>query len=241
METNDEHALYGVNPCLEALRSGKRQCYTLFLDEKNQNAPRFNPLRKAAEQAKVRVQGVTKHDLFNLCQTREHQGVVLNTEPFPYTPLDDSIYEQPKLLLLDNVEDPRNTGAILRSAQIFGFHTVLMPLKGVPEVYPSVVKTSAGATEYLSIVRQANANRYVSTAQARGYRVVALDMDGNVALNDVPKSDSKPLLLVIGGEDKRVGQFILRQADAVATIPQSGAINSLNASVAAGIALYHFS
>jgi 23S rRNA (guanosine2251-2'-O)-methyltransferase len=167
--------------------------------------------------------------------------VVLYASAFPYTELDDSLFEQPRLLLLDNIEDPRNAGAILRSADLFGFNTVLMPLRGSTDIYPSVVKTSAGACEHLRIVRAANSTRYVKRARDVGYRIVALDMQGDTDLAAIPVSDPRPLLLVIGGEDKRIGQYILNEADVTARIPQHGHINSLNASVAAGIALYHFS
>lgn len=203
-------------------------------------AERFQPLRRAAEAAGVPVQVVTKQDLFRFCDSKQHQGVALHVSPFPYTPLDDSIFERRRLLLLDNIEDPRNAGAILRSADIFGFSTVLMPLRGGTDLYPSVVKTSAGASEHLDIVRAANSTRYVKRAKESGYRVVALDMQGTVELSAIPVKDSRPLLLVIGGEDKRIGQFILNEADVLARIPQRGHVNSLNASVAAGIALCHF-
>lgn len=236
---SDSESLYGLHPALEALRAGRRRCLELLLDQQA-GSERMQPLLRAAEQAGVPVRRTHKQELFNLCGSKQHQGVVLRVTPFPYTPLDDSVFEQRRLLLLDNIEDPRNAGAILRSADLFGFHTVLMPLRGGSDVYPSVVKTSAGASEHLHIVRAANSTRYVKRAKEGGYRVVALDMHGSTELKDVPVQDSRPLLLVIGGEDKRIGQFILNEADVTARIPQTGRVNSLNASVAAGIALYHF-
>lgn len=237
---SEHEYLYGLHPCLEALRAGRRACLELLLDE--QAAPeRFRPLLRAAEAAGVPVRMTHKQELFNACGSKQHQGVVLYASAFPYTDLNDSLFEAPRLLLLDNIEDPRNAGAILRSADLFGFKTVFMPLRGSTDIYPSVVKTSAGACEHLSIVRAANSTRYVKRAREVGYRIVALDMQGDTALSDVPVTDPRPLLLVIGGEDKRIGQYILNEADVIARIPQQGHINSLNASVAAGIALYHFS
>lgn len=236
--TESEH-LYGVHPCQESLRAGRRVFRELLFDE-HAGADRLRPVLRAAELAGVRTRATHKQELFNLCGSKQHQGVVLHASSFPYTELDDGLFERPRLLLLDNIEDPRNAGAILRSADLFGFHTVLMPLRGSTDIYPSVVKTSAGASEHLDIVRAANSTRYVKRAREVGYRIVALDMQGETELSAIPVNDPRPLLLVIGGEDKRIGQYILNEADQIARIPQQGHINSLNASVAAGIALYHF-
>ena len=141
-------------------------------------------------------------------------------------------------MLLDNIEDPHNVGAVLRSAEIFGFHGVCLPSRGVPAVYPSVVKVSSGATEFMQIARDASANQYARKAAEEGYQIAAMDMNGDTTLDVVREAAPEKLLLVIGGEDKSVGQFILNMADHVVGISQSGRVNSLNASVAAGIAMY---
>lgn len=237
--TPESEYLYGVHPVLEALRAGRRSCHEVLLDG-NADAARFSGLVREAERGGVRIRNTNKQELFRCCGSKQHQGAVLRASAFPLTPLDDAVFETPRLLLLDNIEDPRNAGAILRSADLFGFQTVLLPLRGATNLYPSVVKTSAGASEHLRVVRAANSTRYVKRAKETGYRVVALDMKGDTDLSDVAPEDSRPLLLVIGGEDKRVGQYILNEADVVARIPQAGHVSSLNASVAAGIALYHF-
>jgi len=235
-----EENLYGIHPVQEALRAGRRASVELQLDEKAP-ASRFGELEALASRAGVPVHRCSKHELFESCGSRQHQGAVLISSSYPYAELTDDIYRRERLLLLDNIEDPRNAGAILRSAHLLGFQTVLMPLKGGSGVYPSVVKTSAGASEHLEIVRAANSNKYFQRAREAGYRTVVLDAAGDVPLREVPVSDGRPLLLVMGGEDRRVGQYLLNEADVVARIPQRGEINSLNASVAAGIALYHFS
>ena len=142
------------------------------------------------------------------------------------------------MLLLDNIEDPHNVGAILRSAEVFGFTSVCLPKKGVPEVYPSVVKVSTGATEFMKISRNDSANGYARKAAEEGYRIVALDMAGKSTLQEVASAGHEKLLLVIGGEDRSVGQFILNMAEDVVGIQQHGKVNSLNASVAAGIAMF---
>jgi len=233
--------LYGVHPVQEALRAGRRSCHQVWLDERAP-ADRFDAIRTLAEERGINVRTSTKQRLFDLCGTRQHQGMVMEASTYPYAPLTDEIFTRPRLLLLDNIEDPRNGGAILRSAHLFGFTTLLLPMKGGAGIYPSVVKTSAGASEHVDVIREANSNRYFQRARKAGYRTVVLDMQGRDGLKSVPVDSPEPLFLVLGGEDKRVGQFILNEADVVARIPQQdSSINSLNASVAAGIALFHFS
>jgi 23S rRNA (guanosine2251-2'-O)-methyltransferase len=180
---------------------------------------------------------VDKGRLHQLSASTEHQNVVMKVDRYPYVPHTECLAAD-RVLLLDNVEDPHNVGAILRSAEVFGFHHILLPTKGVPEVYPSVAKVSAGSVEFLHIARDCNAVTYVQKALEAGYCVAALDAKGSVQLETFAKDPPKPLLVVIGGEDKGVGQFILNNATATLAIPQSGKINSLNASVAASITLY---
>jgi 23S rRNA (guanosine2251-2'-O)-methyltransferase len=162
----------------------------------------------------------------------------MKTSLYKYEGL-ESVIGAKRILLLDNVEDPHNVGAVLRSAEIFGFKSVLLPVRGVPEIYPSVIKVSAGASEHLNIVRESASNVYVKKLQEEhGYTVVALDGEGKSTLDDVKNINPEKILLVIGGEDRSVGQFILNKADFVVAIKQFGKINSLNASVAASIAMY---
>ena len=118
------------------------------------------------------------------------------------------------------------------------FSSVCLPKKGVPEIYPSVVKVSTGATEFMKICRSHSANNYALQAAESGYRIVALDMAGKVSLRDVAKSNYDRLVLVVGGEDRSVGQYILNMAEDIIGIRQRGQVNSLNASVAAGIAMF---
>ena len=228
--------IYGVNPAFEVLRGGRRKVYTAFLNKAVPDNPRIRKLARFLETKQVPIEWVDKRRIFDLAQSKEHQGVVLKASPYPYVSL-DSLLDRPRLLLLDNVEDPHNTGAIIRCADCFGFHAVLIPLKGTPDIYPSVVKVSAGATEHLDIARETSANQYMKTAVEHGYKVVALDASGEHDIRSLPLENEK-VLLVIGGENRAVGQFILNEADYIAGIGMSGRINSLNASVAAGIAMY---
>lgn len=229
--------LCGVNPAFEVIRAGRRKVGRLFLDQKALGRPALKRLVSVVERADIPFEKVEKDRLFELAGTRHHQGVVVQCSPYPYTPLED-LLSSPRLLLLDNIEDPQNLGAILRSAECFGFHSVALPIRGTPDIYPSVVRASAGATEHLRITRENSANFYVRKALDLGYGLVALDAKGKTDMNEAAALNLDKLLLVIGGEDKSVGQFILNQAHHVLRLEQRGKINSLNASVAAGIAMF---
>lgn len=237
MSKASKEFLYGLNPAFEALRAGKRTIYQAYLNEAIQGNPRVTKLVGILQQRGIPFEWTDKGRLHQLCASKEHQGVVLRSSLYPYV---DSaqLYNAPRLLLLDNVEDPHNVGALLRSAEVFGFNHVLLPHRGVPEVYPSVVKVSTGACEFMSIARDRSANQYVRAAQEAGYHIAALDAKGTVDLEALSVSPPEKLLLVIGGEDKSVGQFILNLADSIVAIRQHGKVNSLNASVAGSLAMF---
>ncbi len=229
--------LYGLNPAFEALRARKRQFYTAYLNASTGGSARLRKLADRLEEEAVPIEWTDKGRLQQLCGSREHQGVVLKTSLYPYV-AHDGLLTAPRVLLLDNVEDPHNVGAILRSAEVFGFTEVLLPLKGVPGIYPSVVKVSAGAVEHMQIARDCSSNRYVKLALEKGYHVAPLDAKGNVELRAFAANPPDRILLVVGGEDLGVGQFILNAAQSVLRLEQAGRVNSLNASVAAGIAMF---
>lgn len=229
--------LYGINPAFEAIRAGRRTIYQAYLNEGSRNHPRLKKLEAFLESREIPIEWVERGRVLDLSSSKDNQGVVLKTSPYPYVSSDD-LLEGTRLLLLDNVEDPHNVGAILRCAEVFGFHRVLLSRKGTPEVYPSVVKVSAGATEFLQIAKDHSATQYVQAALQLDFTVVALDAKGTTPLESLGAQTIGKLLLVIGGEDKSVGQYILNQAHHIASITQHGRINSLNASVAAGIAMH---
>jgi len=233
--------IYGINPVFEVVRAGRRKVYEAYLNKATAHQSRLRKLAQYLEKSGIPVQMVDKRRLADLSRhSKDHQGIIVKTSPYPYQP-SDTIWGRPRVLLLDNVEDPHNVGAILRSAEIFGFNSVLLSSKGVPDVYPSVVKVSAGATEFLDIAKDATANSYVRAARTAGYQVLALDASGKADVWAIRSRLAERVLVVIGGEDRSVGQYILNDADHVVSIGQQGRINSLNASVAAGICLYALS
>ena len=229
--------LYGLNPAFEAIRAGRRTLHRLLLNRSSEKQPRLRKLADLAESRHVPIDWVEKGRLIDRCGSREHQGAVLEVGAYPYVALPE-LLTKPRLVLLDNLEDPHNVGAIIRTAEVLGFAGVLLPTRGVPPILPSVTKASAGATEHMAISRESSANLYVREAQEAGYFIVALDGGGTCGLSDPRLAAAEKLLLVCGGEDRGVRQFILNSADAVVRIPQRGRTGSLNASVAAGIALH---
>ena len=227
--------IYGINPAFEVLLAERRKIFGAYVFRTNN--PRLKKLIALLEKKDIEFDYVDKGKLINLCGNKHHQGVVLKTSTYPYVPF-ESLLADNKLLLLDNIEDPHNLGAILRSAEVFGFHSVLLSRRGTPNVYPSVVKVSSGATEFLKITNERSENAYVKKAIEHGYTVVVLDENGKTDISEVKKMRPEKLLLIIGGEDKSVGQFIINLADYIVGFKQSGRVNSLNASVAAGIAMH---
>lgn len=231
--------IYGINPAFEVARAGRRKIHRAYLAETAAKTARASKLAGLFKQADYPVETVSKGRLFELCRTTEHQGVALAVDAYPYASF-QQLLKHDRLLLLDNIEDPQNVGAILRSAEIFGWNHVLLSSRGTAGVYPSVVKASAGASEYLRIANDHAANHYVRAAIAEGFAVVALDGGGKTTINDLKLSAGSKWMLVIGGEHRGVGQFILNEADYVVRIPTRGHISSLNASVAAGIVFFRF-
>lgn len=235
IESANNEYVYGMNPAFEVLLAGRRNVQEALVARKG--APKLEKLLELLKARSIPVKTVEKGILNTTCDSREHQGVALLVSSFPYDPF-EALLDTNRLLLLDNVEDPRNVGAILRSAEIFGFNHILLPSKGVPGIYPSVVKSSAGATEHLHVCAQGTTNRYLRAVKEAGFKVVALDGKGNDILRPGLIPDQEKIMLVTGGENYSVGQFILNNADYTLRIDQKGRINSLNTSVAAGIAMH---
>ena len=242
MTGSNKDIVYGINPAFETVLSGRRTVYRAVLSKSAATNPRLKKLEKLCNERNLKVEWLEKGRLIDISGSRENQGVVIETAPYPYADLGEILEAPGKLLLIDNIEDPQNVGAVLRSAQVLGFNDILLPDRGVPGIYPSVVKASAGATEHLRIVRQMNAVKYMQEVVAEtGCMTVALDAKGERTLSDCAMMLKEPFMLTIGGEDKGVHQYILNNADVTAYIPQQGSVPSLNASTAAAIAMYALS
>ncbi len=237
---NGYEYLYGINPVFEVIRAKRRKVSQATITRAGNSSARMRKLVSLFNSMNVPIERTDKGQLFQLCKSNEHQGVVIRVESYPYVQF-ESLLDSARLMLLDNIEDPQNVGAILRSADVFGWNSVLMSSRGVPGIYPSVVKASAGATEHLRIAQDHSANHYVKRLIESGFVIIALDQNGGERLENIKQLSIDRLVLVIGGEHRSVGQYILNIAHHVVSISQQGNVQSLNASVAAGIALFTLS
>jgi 23S rRNA (guanosine2251-2'-O)-methyltransferase len=171
-----------------------------------------------------------------------HQGIALQVPPYEYAHPDDLLAEAkrdvapPLLVALDNISDPRNLGAIVRSVAAFGGHGVLIPQRRSASVTAVAWRTSAGAAARIPVARATNLNRALKQLADSGLQIVGLDADGDTAIDDI--DGGGPIVVVVGSEGKGLSRLVREQCDAIAAIPIASAVESLNAGVAAGIALY---
>ena len=187
------------------------------------------------------LQFVTKERLNQLSETGKHQGVIAHTAAYEYAQVEDMLElaksrgEDPFIFLLDNIEDPHNLGAIIRTANLAGAHGVIIPKRRAVGLTATVARTSAGALNYTPVARVTNLKKTVEDLKKQGLWFVCADMDGTVMYDLDLKG---PIGLVIGNEGEGVSRLMKENCDFVAGIPMKGDIDSLNASVAAGVLAY---
>ena len=187
------------------------------------------------------VNFVTKERLDQLSETKKHQGVIAFAAAYEYAQVEDMLAaaekkgEPPFLLLLDNIEDPHNLGAIIRTANLAGAHGVIIPKRRAAGLTATVAKTSAGAINYTPVAKVSNLSHTIRELKKKGMWFVCADMDGT-RMYDLDLKG--PIGLVIGSEGEGVSKLVKENCDFTAAIPMAGEIDSLNASVAAGILSY---
>ncbi|AIQ14694.1 MULTISPECIES: 23S rRNA (guanosine(2251)-2'-O)-methyltransferase RlmB [Paenibacillus] len=236
-----EEILAGKHSVLEALRAG-RTLNKIWIAENAQKALTA-PIVAEARQAGVIIQHVDKRKLDQLAPGLQHQGVVAQAAPYAYAEVEDLLAaaeakgEPPFLLLLDEIEDPHNLGSILRSADCTGVHGVIVPKRRSAQITATVSRTSAGAVEYVPVARVTNLGQTIDRLKELGIWVVGTDVDTD---QDLFGSDifTGPVAVVIGNESKGMGRLIREKCDMLLKLPMVGRINSLNASVAAGVIMY---
>jgi len=234
-----EEFIAGRNAVTEALKNG-RPADTLFVSRDDAGGW-LGALITLAKSQGVVVKDAKREKLEQLCGTSRHQGVVLSAAARAYAELEDLLAaaeargEPPFLVLCDEIEDPHNLGAILRTAEAAGAHGVVVPKRRSAPLSQTVAKTSAGAIEYIPVARVPNLCTAIEELKAKGIWVYGADMAGE-------PYDARPITgaaaLVIGSEGKGLGRLVKERCDALLSLPMRGKINSLNASVAAGILLY---
>ncbi len=229
----------GRNAVTEAIRSG-RSIDKIFILDGCQDGP-VATIRKEAKKAGIMMKFVSRDRLDQISQTGAHQGVIAYAAAYDYSEMDDIFAlaeergESPFVLILDNIEDPHNLGAIIRTANIAGAHGVIIPKNRAVGLTATVAKTSAGALNYTPVVKVTNIGRTIDELKDRGMWFVCADMDGEIMYSLDLKGS---IGLVIGNEGSGVSKLVREKCDMVASIPMNGQINSLNASVAAGVLAY---
>jgi 23S rRNA (guanosine2251-2'-O)-methyltransferase len=233
--------LYGLHPVWEALRANRRAIHAVLIRRGRQDG-RMAALRQLAGRQGVGLKTVDERRLTELAGHDGHQGVCARVAPLPYGGLADvigaadSAGREAFLVLLDNLQDPRNLGAIIRTAYCAGVDGIVIPQDRSAKPTPVVSKASAGAMEHLPIVRVANLVQAVRELKASGLWFVGLEGGAGQSLYTC---DLKmPLGLIVGGEDKGLRPLVKRQCDFLVSIPHARAFDSLNASVAAALAIF---
>ena len=229
----------GRNAVLEAFRSGKT-VDRLFVLDGCQDGPVKTILREAKKQDTM-VQYVKKERLDQLSETKNHQGVIAYCAACEYAEVSDILEnakkkgEAPFIVFLDGIEDPHNLGAIIRTANQAGAHGVIIPKRRAVGLTATVARTSAGAVNYTPVAKVTNLVTVMEDLKKEGMWFVCADMDGTCMYDLDLKG---PIGLVIGSEGEGVGRLVREKCDFVASIPMKGDIDSLNASVAAGVLAY---
>ena len=235
----EELTIEGRNAVLEAFRAGKT-IDKLFVLEGCQDGPVRSITREARKHDTI-INYVAKERLDQISETGKHQGVSAFAAAYEYAQVEDMLAlaeekgEPPFLLFLDNIEDPHNLGAIIRTANLAGAHGVVIPKRRAVGLTATVAKTSAGALNYTPVAKVTNLGQTIEELKNRGMWFVCADMNGEVMY----RLDLKgPIGLVIGNEGEGVSRLVKEKCDFVASIPMKGEIDSLNASVAAGVLAY---
>ena len=234
-----EFTIEGRNAVLEAFRSGKT-IDKLFVLDGCQDGPVKSIIREAKKTDTI-INFVDKERLDRLAGTGHHQGVVAQAAAYEYAEVEDLLKaakdkgEAPFIFILDEIEDPHNLGAIIRTANQAGAHGVIIPKRRAVGLTATVAKTSAGAINYTPVAKVTNISKTIEDLKKQGMWFVCADMDGTTMYD---LNLTGPIGLVIGNEGSGVGRLVKEKCDFVASIPMKGDIDSLNASVAAGVLAY---
>ncbi|MFR3823832.1 MULTISPECIES: 23S rRNA (guanosine(2251)-2'-O)-methyltransferase RlmB [Hungatella] len=237
--TTEEFIIEGRNAVLEAFRAGKT-IDKLYVQEGIKDGPVQSIIREAKKQDTI-VNFVSRERLNQMSQEGRHQGVIAHAAAYEYTEVEDILKaaeekgEPPFIFLLDGIEDPHNLGAIIRTANLAGAHGVIIPKRRASGLTAVVAKTSAGALNYTPVAKVTNLAATIEELKEKGLWFVCADMNGELMYRLNLKG---PIGLVIGSEGDGVGRLVREKCDMVASIPMKGDIDSLNASVAAGVLAY---
>ena len=235
----EEFTIEGRNAVLEAFRAGKT-IDKLYVQDGVKDGPIQSIIREAKKQDTI-VNFVSRERLNQMSEEGHHQGVIAHAAAYEYAEVEDILKaaeekgEPPFIFLLDGIEDPHNLGAVIRTANLAGAHGVIIPKRRASGLTAVVAKTSAGALNYTPVAKVTNLAATIEELKEKGLWFVCADMNGELMYRLNLKG---PVGLVIGGEGDGVGRLVREKCDMVASIPMKGDIDSLNASVAAGVLAY---
>ena len=235
----EELTIEGRNAVLEAFRAGK-PIDKLFVLDGCQDGPVRSITREARKHDTI-INYVAKERLDQISETGKHQGVIAYAAAYEYAEVEEILAlakekeEPPYIIILDNIEDPHNLGAIIRTANIVGAHGVIIPKRRAAGLTATVAKTSAGALNYTPVAKVTNLSQTIEELKEKGFWFVCADMGGELMYKVNLKG---PIGLVIGSEGEGVSRLVKEKCDFTASIPMKGDIDSLNASVATGVLAY---
>ncbi|MCR4739313.1 MAG: 23S rRNA (guanosine(2251)-2'-O)-methyltransferase RlmB [Lachnospiraceae bacterium] len=234
-----EYTIEGRNTVIEAFRAG-RPIDKLFILDGCQDGPILT-IKREAKKADCLIRYVDRERLDGMSETGHHQGVIAIAAAYEYSEIEDIFKkaeesgEDPFIFILDNITDPHNLGAIIRTAEVCGAHGVIIPKNRAVGLTASVARASAGALNYIPVVKAVNLSRTIEDLKKRGLWFACADMDGDIMYS---VNLTGPIGLVIGSEGEGVGRVVKEKCDYICSVPMKGKIGSLNASVAASVMAY---
>jgi len=233
--------LYGIHPVFEALVAGRRRVYEIYLDTEKKSG-RLAQIESMAETRGILKKSIGPGDFKALSGEIGHQGAAAVVSPYPQDTVQNILQTVQGedgnhfLLMLDNIQDPQNLGAIIRTALCVGIHGVVVPKDRSAPPTPAVSKACAGALEHIRLVRVTNLVQTIKHCKTSGLWIIGLQKDAPQSIYAADMRGS--IALVLGGEQKGIRRLVKKNCDFLVSIPQQGTLNSLNASVAAAVAMY---
>ncbi|MBQ2933578.1 MAG: 23S rRNA (guanosine(2251)-2'-O)-methyltransferase RlmB [Clostridia bacterium] len=239
LDSKQGNIIYGRNPVMEALRSGRE--IDRLLIAYGVNGGSVTAIRAKCASRGILIKEISPQKLDYYCGGGNHQGVAVMIASQEYSTVEDILktaedrQEKPFIVICDEIEDPHNLGAIIRTAEACGVHGIIIPKRRSASLNATVEKTSAGALAYMKVARVTNISNTIDALKEKGIWVFGADMDGS----PYTQTDYDiPCAIVIGNEGKGIGPLVAKKCDGIISLPMNGKINSLNASVAAGVLMY---
>lgn len=232
--------LEGRNPVIEAIKSG-RTIEKILIAKGSQEGSIRQLIAMAREKGLVIVE-VDREKLDYMSETKSHQGVIAITSPYKYVEVQDILNyakekgEKPFVIILDEIYDPHNLGAIIRTAEAVGAHGIIIPKRRAVGLTPTVAKASAGAIEYVKVAKVTNISQTINMLKENGLWIVGADMDGDKSYFESDFTDA--IALVIGSEGEGISRLVKDRCDYLVNMPMKGKVSSLNASVAGAVLMY---